>query len=275
MLPSALLAGVVAVFATFVVERYGGVVGGVLSTMPTTIVAYAIGLQAHTASTEEFRRALAFVPVGILLNASYLLLWRWLPQRLEALRVRRVLVGTLVLSLAAWMIVATTLVLLHERMQPSVQATTICGLLAMLIGLIIAIAATRRVHHAPRGTHSVRPLILILRGVGATVVVGVAILVGQSGLPVASGVVSVFPIIFTTVMVSTWLAQGSKVPAGAAGPMALGTLSVSAFALLAAWLMPIYGTALGTTYAWCIASAGVSAPAYFYLRSRNSTRERA
>lgn len=268
ILPSALLAGLVAVLATIVVERFGGVVGGVLSTVPTTIVAYAIGLHGQAATTDDFRRALAFVPVGILLNAAYLLVWKWLPPRLHALGIKRLLVSTIVLALTAWIIVATALTVAHDAMEPSVERTVLCGILAMCVGLTLALAATRRVHAAVRGTHRVSMLTFVLRGVGATIVVGVALFISRSGLPLVSGVVSVFPIIFTTVMVATWLAQGSQVPAGAAGPMALGTLSVSSFALLAAWLIPAYGLTEGATLAWFVSVGFVSAPAYLYLRSR-------
>jgi hypothetical protein len=57
----------------------------------------------------------------------------------------------------------------------------------------------------------------------------VAVSLARSGLPIASSMARVFPAIFTTIMVATWLAQGAQVPTGAVGPMMLGTLSVPGF----------------------------------------------
>jgi hypothetical protein len=79
----ALGAGVVAVLATVAVERLGGAAGGIVSSVPTTIVPAAIGIHAAAADDASFRRAMCFVPVGILLNAGYLMLWRVLPVRLR------------------------------------------------------------------------------------------------------------------------------------------------------------------------------------------------
>ncbi len=267
VIPSALLAGAIAVLATFFVERFGGIVGGILSTLPTTIVAYALGIYAQSVSTDEFRRAMAFVPLGILLNAAYLLLWRWLPDQLKRLQVRHVLRSTIALASFAWIVAALVLIFAHDHYEPSVEESVFFGGAATCVGLALGLYATRRVHSAPRGSHRVRLITYFMRGVGASVVVGAAILIGRSGLPLASGLASVFPIIFTTIMVSTWLSQGEEVPAGAAGPMTLGTLSISVFALLACWWMPALGPIIGATCAWCASTACVSIPGYLYIRS--------
>jgi hypothetical protein len=94
----------------------------------------------------------------------------------------------------------------------------------------------------------------------------------RSGHPVASGIASVFPAIFTTIMIATWLAQGAHVPTGAVGPMALGTLSVSAYALLATALFPLMPVPLAAVLCWLLAIAAVSLPAYAYLGWRRRQR---
>jgi hypothetical protein len=108
--------------------------------------------------------------------------------------------------------------------------------------------------------------VLAVRGSAAAVVIGLALVLARAGLPVASGLAAVFPVIFTTIMVATWLAQGSHVPTGAVGPMALGTLSVSAYALLATLLFPVMPIALAASIAWVLSVACVSVPAYLFLR---------
>ncbi|MFM7260854.1 MAG: hypothetical protein ACKO3W_09665, partial [bacterium] len=58
------------------------------------------------------------------------------------------------------------------------------------------------------------------------------------------------------------------VPTGAVGPMALGTLSVSTYALLATVLFPVMPVALAATLCWIASVVCVSVPAYLFLRAR-------
>jgi hypothetical protein len=266
----ALFAGVVAILATVAVERFGGMTGGLLSSIPTTIVPFAVGSYARSEDPEQFRRTMAFVPVGILLNALYLLLWRIVPARIGRRTRSHLLLWTMLATLGAWLVVASVVVVAHDVMRPTVPQSLALGIAAFAVGIVLGIAANRTPHPAPKGTHRVGAGVLLARGVAAALVIGFALVLARAKLPVASGIASVFPVIFTTIMVATWLAQGAHVPTGSVGPMALGTLSVSAFALLATVLFPLMPLALAATLAWFTAIACVSVPAFLYLRSRRA-----
>jgi hypothetical protein len=271
----ALFAGIVAILATVVVERLGGVAGGVLSSIPTTIVPAAIGIFGRNPDADGFRRAMAFVPVGILLNAGYLVLWRVIPAKIGRRAGRHLLMATVALALGAWIAVASGVMLAHELVAPTVAQSIAIGAIAFACGIALGVAANQRPHPAPKGTHRVGPIVLVVRGLAAAVVIGIALLLARAGLPVASGLAAVFPVIFTTIMVATWLAQGSHVPTGAVGPMALGTLSVSAYALLATLLFPVMPLAAAAALAWVLSVACVSVPAYLFLRRQRLRHMRA
>ncbi len=268
----ALAAGVVAILATVVVERFGGTLGGVLSTIPSTIVPAAIGIYGRSADVDEFRRAMAFIPIGMLLNAGYLVLWRVIPARLGRQMIQRsptrLLVSTTLLALGAWCVVALSVVATNNALQPTLDNTLLTGLIAFAAGIALGFAANRVAHPAPKGTHRVSTIVLAMRGASAVIVIIVALTLSRAGWPVASGMAAVFPVIFTTIMIATWLAQGAHVPTGAVGPMTLGTLSVSAYALLAAWLFPVMPLWIAAIVAWIISVGAVSVPAYLYLRAR-------
>lgn len=266
----ALFAGIVAILATVAVERLGGVVGGVLSSIPTTIVPFAVGSYGRNPDPDEFRRAMAFVPVGILLNALYLLLWRVVPARIGRRTRSHLLLWTMLATLGAWLVVAGSVVVVHDLLRPSVAQSLAIGVAAFIAGALLGVAANRTPHPAPKGVHRVGPAVLVARGLAAALVIGFALVLARAKLPVASGIASVFPVIFTTIMVATWLAQGAHVPTGSVGPMALGTLSVSAFALLATVLFPIMPVGLAAAVAWLAAIACVSIPAYLYIRARRA-----
>ena len=69
-------------------------------------------------------------------------------------------------------------------------------------------------------------------------------------------------------MVALWLAQGSTVPRGAAGPMALGGASVAIYALVAMYSLPEFGVYVGSLIAWTTSVLGWSLPVYLVLKSR-------
>ncbi len=271
----ALFAGLVAILSTVAVERFGGMSGGVLSSIPTTIVPAAIGLWGDGSDPEGFRRAMAFVPVGILLNAGYLVLWRVLPAKIGQRTRTHVLLSTVFLALCAWFIAAIAVIIANEVIQPSVAQSLALGGTAMALGLTLAIAANRNAHPTPRGTRPVGWSVLFVRGAAAALVIAIAIAIKRSGLPVASGMAAVFPVIFTTIMIATWLSQGAHVPTGAVGPMTLGTLSVSAYALLATMLFPRLGMMSGAALCWVLAVCLVSVPSYLFLRQHALRRDRA
>jgi len=260
----AVLAGAVAVLVTVAIERFGGVIGGVLATLPTTIVPASLGL--WDGDPAAFAETMGAVPAGMLLNAGFLYLWRELPPRLppgQTLGVR--LVWMTVISLAAWALAALILV---YGLRLSGGFTWTLGLITA-VGLVTAgLAATWTPRPAPRGSRRVGPITLILRGVLAGSAIAVAVLLKDVGGPVAAGMASVFPAIFVTTMVSLWLSQGEAVPAGAVGPMMLGSASVAGFALLAALVYPLTGPWLGVLVTWPLAIVGTTLPAFAWLRLR-------
>lgn len=264
----ALFAGVVAVLATVVVERLGGVLGGILSSIPTTVVPFAIGSYTRAADIDDFRHAMAFVPIGILLNALYLVSWRIVPATVGRWSRSHLLAKTTAIGLCAWLVCATAIVVIDDLVDPTVEQAIVAGLIACAAGAILGCTMNWRPHPAPKGTRRVGPLVLAIRGIAAIFVIGNALHLARLGLPVASGIASVFPVIFTTIMVATWIAQGPQVPTGAVGPMTLGTLAVSAYALLAIWLFPLMNLALAATLCWFGSVLLVSIPTYAFVAHR-------
>lgn len=261
------MAGLVAVLVTLAIERFGGVLGGLIGTLPTTIVPAALGLWDGDAG--GFGETMGAVPAGMLLNAGFLWLWRVLPGRLPGgLSLAARLGAMTALSLGAWMIAALGLVGGLAWTRGAGVPTLWLGL-ATLIGLVIAgVAATLTPRPAPKGRKRVTAGTLVARGLLAGLAVGAAIVLKDVGGPVAGGVASVFPAIFLTAMVSLWISQGEAVPSGAVGPMMLGSAAVGGYALIAAWTFPAVGPWLGTVAAWPAAVLLTTLPAWAWLRRR-------
>jgi hypothetical protein len=262
-------AAVVAVGVTVAIERLGGIVGGALATLPTTIVPAAIGIAAQAPDALAFRRAMWVMPAAMCVNAGFLYLWRILPPRLGPWRLGVRLGVMIVASLGSWALAATLLLWALARADTAHIPLVWVGLASALFIVGFGVVACLKPRAAPRGQRRVGPFTLAARGVLAGVAVGGSVWVAHLGLGLLSGVLAVFPAIFLTTMVSLWLAQGEAVPAGAIGPMMLGSTAVALFALLSAWTIPALGPGLGATTAWLGATLGATVPATWWLLGRS------
>jgi len=267
-----LFAGAVAVLVTVVIERLGGVVGGLLGTLPTTIVPASIGIARASSSTDAMQAALFAVPAGMLLNALYLALWRFLPARLPASSFGGRLALMLSTSLGLWAAAAFLLVTTLDEVALGAKGAAGVAALTALVGLVLTRVQPASAKTAPR---RVGPVVLVARGLAASLAVGAGVVIAARGGDAAAGIASVFPAIFLTTMVSLWLAQGEAVSASAVGPMMVGSTSVSAYAVLAALLFPSFGLAVGAAVAWGLAAVAVQLPLFFAVRTVVAARGRA
>jgi len=263
---SAAFAGVVATGVTVAIERFGGRIGGLLGTLPTTIVPASIGIWAQTEGPQAFQAAMDATPAGMLVDALFLWAWRALPPRLPEMRLGWMLTFMTVLTLGLWLLIAWPTVLLGDGFAEG--ETLPFGLVSMALLVGVGIAGTLTSTPTPRGGNRVSKVTLVLRGLFAATAIGAAVWIADIAGPVAAGVASVFPAIFFTSMASLWLAQGHTVPAGAVGPMMLGSSSVGAYALYAHFLFPTLGPAMGAIVAWVAAVVSTTVPAWWWLEVR-------
>ena len=269
ILISALLAGVVATAVTVAIEKWGGLVGGLLGTVPSTIVPAGIGMYL-AGGEDDFVGSMMVVPLGMLLNALFLGAWlvlpRWFSKASHPLLLTSIgaLVFWCVMGMVVWFLLQNTVagILLTEQEFAAVG-------LALLF--FIAVWFNRRPQPTPKGTNAVSKTVLFARGSMAATAIGVAVWMAGLGFPLLAGLASVFPAIFLTSMVALWLAQGPTVPQGAAGPMMLGGASVAVYANIAMWSLPAYGALVGSLIAWVGSVVGWSLPAFVVLRRHHAS----
>ena len=260
----ALLAGGIAIGATMAIERWGGVAGGLLATLPTTVVPASWAFWAVT-EADALRDALGAVPVGMLANAGFLYVWRVLPSHVPGSFGAR-LTTMIAVSLGCWVAMAAAAVGSLEAARARGVDVWAVGALAMLITVVFGGWAVAQQVPAPRGGAKVPWWSLVARGGLAALAIATAAVLAAVGGELLAALASVFPAIFLTAMVSLWWAQGEAVPSGAVGPMMLGSASVSGYALLAAWTLPSLGPLLGAAVAWVLAVGLVTVPAWAWAR---------
>jgi hypothetical protein len=269
VLISALAAGLVAIVATVAIEKLGGRRGGVVGTLPTTIVPAAVGFWWAAPTIVDFQDTLYVVPAGMLVNALFLWSWRVVPQRLPDWPLRIRLLAMVAISMSAWAVMAFALLMATDGYRDGGMPMALWGWGFFLAAVGFATGACVRNGPSPAGTRRVGAVAVLARGLLAASAIGLAVALATVSGPVIAGIVSIFPAIFLTAMITLWISQGEAVPAGAVGPMMLGSTSVSAFALLAATLMPLTGPANGALLAWIGSVLLVTLPAWIFLESRS------
>ena len=268
ILASGLAAALAAILVTLAIERLGGQLGGILGTLPLTVVPASMGLFHADPTPEVFATAMSAIPLGMLLNAAFLGVWRVWPIR--AGDRSTALMETLGLSLGFWIFAALILVLVREALAPNMARDVLVGVAALVATVILGVRACHNAPPAPKGNRRVGLRVLLLRGVGAGAAIAVGVALGRAGWMTAAGMASVFPAIFLTSMLATWMAQGKAVPIGASGPMMLGSVAVSIYALTCVFSMPWAGALWGSVLGWVTGSVCGSLPAYLWLKSRKA-----
>ena len=265
VLLSAFFSGIVAILATVAIERLGGKYGGILASIPTTIIPASIGFWLTAESQSDFQDSLYIVPVGMLINALFLLLWRVIPPKLPNIGLKSQLFLMALIGLSGWAICAALCI---GALQLKLISPALEGSLSFALAILLGLWATSNAPPTPKGTQKVSIVMLFSRGALAAFAVGFAVFLSSLGIAILAGMASVFPAIFLTTMVSVWLAQGHSVQAGAVGPMMLGSSSVSGYALLCAWLFPIIGPTLGGLAAWVLSVLACSGLALWWMRQK-------
>lgn len=261
----ALFAACIAIGVTVVIEQLGGQKGGLIGTLPSTIVPAVWGFMNRSPDLESFRAAAFSAPFGMWLNLVFLYSWRFLPKTLPASWGIYRLLMIVVCSLGIWLVFAFILVSSLHTFSVSTKTLLILSLGCTAVMALMGIVACRGMVVAPKGKKKVGPVILISRGVLAGGSIGLAVWLAGVGGPVAAGMASVFPAIYLTTMVSLFVSQGENVQAGAVGPMMLGSTSIAVFAIVSAFALPTWGALWGALVAWIVSVTFTSVPAWIWL----------
>ena len=150
ILPAAIAAGLVAIVVTVLIERFGGVVGGALGTVPTTIVPAVAGMAAAQGE-QELMDSLSVVPAGMLINAIFLSVWIYLPRATASLGSERSLAVTNATALLAWaMFGMVTILCIGELSEYGTGPRTI-GMIGIALTAVFGIVLGWKPYESPKG----------------------------------------------------------------------------------------------------------------------------
>lgn len=233
-----LIASMVVVGVTVIAEKFGTRMGGILGTIPSTIIVAFVFISLNQG--EEFAsRASAVVPAEMAINLIFLFSFSILSKggAFKALGI----------SLSIWLVLSSIL-LIVEIESVLVSVAIYSSTLVVLFVLMERVLKTRS-----RGSVKVEYTAgkIAFRGLFAGVIIGTTVILSNVG-EVISGIFSVFPAIFLSTMLITLKEHGSSFSGGIGKSMLLGSQTVVVYAVSVHFLYPEIGMFLGTLGAFGI-----------------------
>jgi len=238
IIPFALSALIVSL-VTIIAEKYGTKTGGVMGTLPSTII-IAFLFIALDKGVQFASDSVVVVPAEMGFNLIFLLTFTLLSQRKLHIALTGSLLGWTVLSIVIYYSNMTSIVV-------SLAVYLVCFLFAFLtLDKKKKITAQNpiKVHYTP--------LKLLGRSLIAGIVIAIAVTFSNLGT-MLSGIFSVFPAIFLSTMLISLREHGPQFTGAMAKGMIYGSPSVVSYAVGVHFFYPLVGILLGTISAFLIA----------------------
>ncbi len=233
------LSAFVVILVMYIAESFGSKIGGIVGTLPSTIV-LAFLFIAFTKGTIFASQAASVVPAELGINVIFLFVF--------ALLIHRSTIFAFLVSFGIWTVLSLLLVVFNMQ---DIIFSLVIYFLAVIVSFIILekiikIPSTEKVkvHYTLQK--------IILRGILAGAVIAIAVFLSNIDT-VISGVFSVFPAIISSTMLISVREHGSDFAASMAKSMILGLSSVVSYATVVHFLYPVYGIIIGTIAGYLIA----------------------
>jgi len=232
------LSAVIIILITIIAERYGTKTGGILGTIPSTIVVAFIFISLNKGVYFASQSA-AVVPAEMGVNLLFLFIFALLSYRSMYL--------SIIASLTVWVLLTSILFFLSLE-------DILVSIAIYAAALVFAFMILERVKKTPSiGSVTVHytPIKIILRGLLAGTVIAIAVFLSNMGA-VLSGIFSVFPAVFLSTMLISLREHGPNFAGGIAKSMIFGSQSVMIYSVAIYFFYPLYGVVLGSIFAFGI-----------------------
>lgn len=217
-----------AILVALLIETFGGAVGSIIGTIPSTIIPSVYILLSETNSTVEDRTnsVIACIFGMFATDVLFMPTWKVVPQRLpkkwsNGLKIT----ATTLIGIISWCIGAICTILVQELVIKIGVSMWVFGICIIVITATVGVCLCWNLPPTPAGKNKVKLITHLSRGIAAAVFVFISGVLSQIGVGKLAGLMSTFPAIFATTMVSVSLAQGAEVSTGAIGPLIMGGMS--------------------------------------------------
>ncbi len=233
-----LASAIVVILITVIAEKFGTKIGGILGTLPTTIIIAYVFI-ALNRDVDFASDSIAVVPAEIGINIIFLFI--------IAVLIRRSIYFAFACSFTFWTIASFLLWYTNlENVYISIPIFFIS-----MIGTFLVLEKIRKIKSISKKYVHYTIAKITFRGLLAGTVITIAVLLSNVGA-VLSGIFSVFPAIITSTMIICYYEHGPSFASGIAKSMIFGSSSVMSYAVSIHFTYPIYGILLGSVIAFVI-----------------------
>jgi uncharacterized membrane protein (GlpM family) len=233
------LSALVVILITIIAEKYGTKTGGVVGTLPSTIIIafLFIAIDKGVWFTSE---SVVVVPAEMGINLIFLLIFALLSKRKIPIALAGSFFGWTVLTILIYYSNVTSIVL-------SLAVFLFCFLFTFLI-----LDKKKKITSQDTTKVQYTSLKLLGRSLIAGIVIAIAVTFSNVGT-ILSGIFSVFPAIFLSTMLISLKEHGPQFSSAMAKGMIYGSPSVVIYAIGIHFFYPIIGILAGTISAFVIA----------------------
>lgn len=231
---SVVLGGFWVVFATFLGEKFGSKIGGLITGLPSTAI-FGLLFLGLTNSASFVVESTSIMPAGIGIENFYIVLF--------ILLARSGLFFSIGVSLVFWFVASYFLV------NSGIEANYLVSLLLYVLSTLMAFYITERVmkiRAISRKATSYTTKIILTRGLLGGLMVGSVVVVGKLGGPILGGMASVFPALISSTMIITYLTHGYEFSQATMKSVILGLSGLVIYSLIVRTTYVPMGIFVGT-----------------------------
>jgi uncharacterized membrane protein (GlpM family) len=156
----------------------------------------------------------------------------------------------LIISLSIWAVLSSILFIVGFE---NIFLSVILYVISLVFSFIFLEKIRKIKSHTKVKVHYTKKKILI-RGILAGTVISVAVFFSNIN-PILSGIFSIFPAIFLSTMIITYMEHGPGFTSGMAKSMIFGSQTVMSYVVAVYFLYPKVGLVFGTIFSFLISSA--------------------
>lgn len=239
-----LLSAFVVVAISVIAEKFGTKLGGIIGTLPSTIVIAFVFISLNRGNTFASRSA-SVVPAEMGINILFLFTFAVMADRKTPV--------TVLSSLGLWSVLS---IMLYFFDFGNVYVSL--GIyISAVIAAVLILEKVVKIKSVGKVDVEYTKRKIAFRGMLAGTVIAVAVVLSNIN-EVLSGIFSVFPAIFLSTMLIFTREHGPKFVGGTAKSMIFGTPTVVSYAVAVHFLYPVFGLLWGTVLSYLVSLGVVS-----------------
>ena len=247
------IAGFWAILTTVMAEKYGTKMGGVLAGFPSTTL-LALFFIGWTESTADASQAAILAPIGIGLNAFFVLIYVYFVKYKFSLA----LIASLI-----WLLLCSSFlyIIKFNNIYISVAVYFVSVLIVYLI-----IEKKFKIKSVTSKKINYNSSIIIFRGLLGGTIVLLAVIMNKIGGPILGGIFSAFPAMWFSTLIITYFSAGREFSAAIMKASIIGAFTSVLYAVTVHYLYQPWGLWLGTFFGIIMALLSATCVYNFVLK---------